>query len=82
VRISKVGSMFCYPEHIPREMRSLFGRLKHDSHLRDLAIENFVRQAAHFLATLNAIHPFRDGNGRTQLAFLALLAPRPDTRSP
>jgi cell filamentation protein len=22
---------------------------------------------------LNAIHPFRDGNGRTQLAFLALL---------
>jgi Fic/DOC family len=29
-----------------------------------------------FLAVLNAIHPFRDRNGRTQLAFLALLAAR------
>ena len=25
MRISKAGSMFCYPEHIPREMRNLFG---------------------------------------------------------
>jgi cell filamentation protein len=74
VRISKADSMFCYPEHIPREMRGLFGRLKRDGYLRDLAIDDFVTQAAHFLATLNAIHPFRDGNGRTQLAFLALLA--------
>jgi cell filamentation protein len=30
--------------------------------------------AAHFLAELNAIHPFREGNGRTQLSFLTLLA--------
>jgi cell filamentation protein len=74
VRISKAGSMFCYPEHIPREMRSLFDRLKYDQYLRELADHDFVGQAAHFLATLNAIHPFRDGNGRTQLAFLALLA--------
>jgi cell filamentation protein len=32
------------------------------------------KAAAHFLAELNAIHPFRDGNGRTQLAFLSMLA--------
>jgi fido (protein-threonine AMPylation protein) len=32
--------------------------------------------AAHFLAELNAIHSFRDGNGRTQLAFLAEVAAR------
>ena len=36
----------------------------------------FARDAAHFLAELNAIHPFREGNGRTSLAFLALLAAR------
>lgn len=29
---------------------------------------------AHFLAELNAIHAFREGNGRTQLTFFALLA--------
>lgn len=28
----------------------------------------------HILAELNAIHPFREGNGRTQLAYLILLA--------
>ena len=35
--------------------------------------DNFVREAASFLANLNAVHPFREGNGRSQLAFLALL---------
>jgi cell filamentation protein len=39
-----------------------------------LSKEEFAAQAAHFLADLNAIHPFRDGNGRAQLTFLALLA--------
>jgi len=82
VRISKGGSMFCYPEHIPREMRTLFVRLKNDNYLRGFAIEDFVRQSAHFLATLNAIHPFRDGNGRTQSPFSHYWPPRPDTRSP
>jgi cell filamentation protein len=48
--------------------------------LRDdnyLAVEEFgdsVNGAAKFLADLNAIHPFRDGNGRTQFAFMHLLA--------
>jgi cell filamentation protein len=35
-----------------------------------------ARDLAGFLATLNAIHPFRDGNGRTQPTFAALLAHR------
>lgn len=30
--------------------------------------------AADFLAELNAIHPFREGNGRSQLAFMHLLS--------
>jgi len=34
----------------------------------------FARNAAHFLAEFNAIHPFREGNGRTQLSFLVILA--------
>jgi cell filamentation protein len=36
----------------------------------------FAIHAAHFLADLNAIHPFRDGNGRVQLIFLTLIAER------
>jgi cell filamentation protein len=76
VRISRDGSMFCYPEHIRSQMRTLFGRLRREHYFRDLTPDEFVRKATTFLATLNAIHPFHDGNGRTQLAFMALLAAR------
>jgi cell filamentation protein len=74
VRISKAGSMFCYPERIDREMRKLFDFLAVEKHFRDTASRDFAAKAAHFLAELNAIHPFREGNGRTQLIFPTLLA--------
>ena len=74
VRISKGGNMFCYPENIAPEMRALFSRLADDKYLRDLSSAEFSRKAAEFLATLNAIHPFREGNGRAQTSFLVLLA--------
>jgi cell filamentation protein len=70
--------MFCYPENIPEQMRALFADLKASRFLQGLTPDAFAAAAAHFMATLNAIHPFRDGNGRTQLAFLALLANQAD----
>lgn len=76
IRIAKGGSMFCYPENIAREMDALFADLKRRDHLRGLGKPQFARSSARFLATLNAIHPFRDGNGRAQLAFTALVAHR------
>jgi cell filamentation protein len=74
VRISKDASMFCFPENIDGEMRTLFGNLRGLNFLRGLSPGAFAGHAAHFLSELNAIHPFREGNGRTQLAFLTLLA--------
>lgn len=74
VRISKGGSMFCYPESIDREMSKLFGALTGQKQLKGTTTVEFATKAAHFLAELNAIHPFREGNGRTQLTFLTLLA--------
>jgi cell filamentation protein len=76
VRLTKGASTFCYPEHIAREMRQLFLWLRERGHLRNLSAAGFARDAAHVLAELNAIHPFREGNGRAQLTFLALLANR------
>lgn len=76
VRLTKDASTFCYPEHIAREMRRLFDWLAEQSYLRDRDVATFSRDTAHFLAELNAIHPFREGNGRTQLTFLALLSDR------
>lgn len=74
VRISKGESAFCYPEHIPGELKRLFAGLKRDKGLRGLTADAFAHGAAAFLATLNAIHAFRDGNGRAQTAFLLMLA--------
>jgi len=76
VRISKGGSMFCYPENIGAELRRLFDSLRAQRFLRGLSADQFATEAAHFLAELNAIHPFREGNGRSQLTYLTLLADR------
>ena len=74
VRLTKEASAFCYPENIDREMRRLFDWLADENHLRDLPPDAFAAMAAHFMGELNAIHPFREGNGRTQNVFLSLLA--------
>jgi cell filamentation protein len=74
VRIAKDGSMFCYPEHIAKELAKLFGSLGKDNYFKNLESKVFAEKAADFVAELNAIHPFREGNGRSQLAFLVMLA--------
>jgi cell filamentation protein len=76
VRIGKDGSAFCYPEQIRREMSALFADLRKQRFLAGRSAAQFATDAAHFLTTLNAIHPFREGNGRTQTVFVALLADR------
>lgn len=74
VRISKNGNMFCYPENIETSMRSLFKDLANANFFRNLDADTFSKKTAHFLSDLNAIHPFREGNGRAQFLFVSLLA--------
>jgi len=76
VRTAKGGNVFCYPEHIDAQMRSLFPKLRHRSFAGSASQRDFLRAAALFLAELNAIHAFREGNGRAQLAFMRLLSVR------
>jgi cell filamentation protein len=74
VRMSKDSSMFCYPENIESEAKKLFAQLKQNKFLKGPSAEAFAEKSAHFLSDLNAIHAFREGNGRTQLSFFLLLA--------
>jgi cell filamentation protein len=74
IRIGKGENWFCYPEYIDREMKRIFAALKASRFFTGLTPEDFAKQAAHMLAEINAVHPFREGNGRTQLAFLSILA--------
>lgn len=43
-------------------------------HLRGLARKEFAHGAADIMAQINGIHPFREGNGRTQRVFMEELA--------
>src|SRR4029077_3976704 len=67
---------FCFPENIDAQSTKLFSGLKAADFLRNLSADQFAAKAAHFLSELNAIHAFREGNGRAQLTFFALLADR------
>jgi cell filamentation protein len=73
---AKNGNWFCTPENIETQMNRLFSTLQTAAFRRGADAGEFVPAAADFLAELNAIHPFREGNGRAQLAFMHLLALR------
>lgn len=49
-------------------------KLQRENYLRDCTPEHFVQRLAHYMSEINAAHPFREGNGRTQRAFSAQLA--------
>lgn len=76
VRTSKGGNSFCYPEFIHDEMYRLFAQSNNGTTLAGLPMNAFLDIVTPFLGELNAIHPFREGNGRAQLAFTGLIGAR------
>ena len=76
VRTAKGGNPFCFPENIPTQLDLILNALDGGAALENLTMDQFVSAAAELLANLNAVHAFREGNGRCQLSFLALLAAR------
>jgi len=76
IRTAKGGNWFCYPEYISGQMDTVFAMLKGPEFQPGVDVDAFIAKAADFLAELNAIHPFREGNGRTQLTFIRRLGLR------
>lgn len=66
--------VFCFPQFIDSTAADVFRNLHRDHHLRGLDRPTFVARLAHYYGEVNAIHPFRDGNGRAQRAFFGQLA--------
>ena len=62
VRIAKDKTVFAYPETIAKEADKLFISLNYELQDNNLTIE----KAAEYFAEINVLHPFREGNGRTQ----------------
>lgn len=71
VDIGKAGEFwFCRPEFIVSALDDLFGALHRGNNLRGTNLTQFCSRAAYYFGELNAIHPFREGNGRTQREFM------------
>lgn len=72
--IAKGNSLFCAAEFIIPYSDDLFSKLEAESYLRGLNRDEFIRRVAFYISEINALHPFREGNGRTQRIFINQLA--------
>lgn len=71
VGISKGGSSFAQPGMIEGYANStVFKDLQKDNYLRGMEKEQFVERLSHHFSEINALHPFREGNGRATRVFV------------
>lgn len=73
VEIAK-GTSFCPVRNLDGYAAEVFGRLRGAAYLSGLNRGTFVDGLTDFFGDVNALHPFREGNGRTQRAFFGQLA--------
>ena len=74
VNISKGETHFLPHSLIEQGAKSTFTKLKQENYLKGLDPNNFSEKAGYYLGEINHIHPFREGNGRTQREFINQLA--------
>jgi len=68
------GGAFLRGELIASALVVVSARISDEKNLAGLSREVFADRAADIMAELNAVHPFREGNGRTQRTFMRELA--------
>lgn len=54
-------------------MSKCFNRLNANNLYQGLSFDDFIKNIVDFYCVTNMIHPFREGNGRTQRVFLTQL---------
>ncbi len=74
IDISKGKNRFAHHAHIQSTAVPIFEQLEQEKYLKGLPPAPFSERAAHYLGELNALHPFREGNGRAQREFVSHLA--------
>jgi len=74
VDIIRSDSRFCNVRHIQSYSNTVFSALAAEKYLVNLEPKVFANRLAHYLSEINAIHPFREGNGRVQRLFISQLA--------
>ena len=68
------GNLFCRCFVIESEANRIFAELKHEKYLKNLNVADFSKRLAYYFSEINALHPFRESNGRAQREFVRQLA--------
>jgi cell filamentation protein len=77
VDIAKPGSpFFALSQFIVPSLDEVFAKLRAEQYLRGLDADAFALRAGYYLGEINAVHPFREGNGRAQQEFIRELGER------
>ncbi len=71
--ISKKGTNFVDYKEIENIANSCFGRLKKENYFLNMEFNEFIDNIVDFYCITNMLHPFREGNGRTQRVFITQL---------
>ena len=74
LQIYKGGTEFGHPGRLMDDLNGLCSDIKRHGFYRNLSLEDTAAGFSDVLSRLNLIHPFREGNGRTQRVFMEQLA--------
>jgi len=74
VNLSKLHTSFCPSDSIGDLAERIFKRVSEYDYFRNLSVHDFATEAADLYQSINYLHPFREGNGRTQRLFFRYLA--------
>lgn len=74
VDIGKGDTQFLTHSKIESELNMLFAELANNQFLTGASLEDFSQKVGDYLVRLNFIHPFREGNGRTQRLLISRIA--------
>jgi len=76
IDIAKGDNFFAHHVHIETAAKAIFDKLAQEKYLAGLSTADFCARAAYYFGEINALHPFREGNGRAQREFISHLAYR------
>lgn len=66
--------LFCLPEFIDDYAKNVFGFLISDNYFINYDFDTKINKLVNLFSDINALHPFREGKGRSQREFIESLA--------
>jgi cell filamentation protein len=72
--LSKGSSIFCRGQYITESANKIFANILKENNLYGLNKSDFIKRMAYYMGEVNALHPFREGNGRTSREFFRQLS--------